>query len=175
MNHCDQCDPATIAAAEEAIRACNPHASMEKTSHAEVEIASLLQVRTWESIDPRLLQTPEQEPHDGHEHDGHEPTGPHTCGVGTLSLRMQAALDLNRLKLWLLFIVKRRSHELMRFKGILHCQNHANAIIVQGVYQWLELRQSQDPAPAESVLVLIGRNLDAAELQREWDNCHARA
>jgi G3E family GTPase len=88
---------------------------------------------------------------------------------------MDVPLDVNRLKLWLLFIVKRRSHELMRFKGILRCQNQARAIIVQGVYQWVELRQGHEAAQVESVLVLIGRNLDAEELRREWEDCRARA
>ncbi|MGE3536804.1 MAG: GTP-binding protein [Candidatus Tectimicrobiota bacterium] len=174
VNHCDQCDTAAIRTAEEAIRTCNPHASMEKTSHANVEITSLLQVRTWESIDPRLLHPQTPAAAATHSHDGHEHNEAHTCGVGTLTLRLETALDLNRLKLWLLFIVKRRSHELMRFKGIVRCQNHAGAVIVQGVYQWLELRLSQEPAPTESVMVLIGRNLDVAELQREWEDCRAR-
>jgi G3E family GTPase len=62
----------------------------------------------------------------------------------------------------------------MRFKGILRCQNQTAAVIVQGVYQWVELRQSHEAAPAESVLVLIGRNLDTEELQREWVECRAR-
>jgi G3E family GTPase len=110
-----------------------------------------------------------------HTHDGHEHTEPHTCGVSTLTLRLDVPLDVNRLKLWLLFIVKRRSHELMRFKGILRCQNQVMAVIVQGVYQWVELLQGHEAAPAESVLVLIGRNLDAEELQREWADCRARA
>jgi G3E family GTPase len=95
--------------------------------------------------------------------------------VSTLTLRLQTPLDVNRLKLWLLFIVKRRSHELMRFKGILRCQNQTAAVIVQGVYQWVELRRGHEAAPEESVLVLIGRNLDVAELQREWADCQARA
>lgn len=180
VNHCDQCDASAIATATAAIRTCNPHATLEQTSHAEVDIASLLHVQTWDSVDPRLLQAQAQhhEPGHEHEHDHHAASAasvPHTCGISTLSLRLDTPLDLNRLKLWLLFIVKRRSHELMRFKGILHCQNHAEAVIVQGVYQWLELRPSQDPAPAESVLVLIGRNMDEAELRREWHDCRARS
>jgi hypothetical protein len=39
----------------------------------------------------------------------------------------------------------------------------------------VELRQGHEAAPAESVLVLIGRHLDAEELQREWADCQARA
>jgi G3E family GTPase len=136
----------------------------------------LLQMRTWETVTPRLMPSHASgDDLSSHTHDGHEHTELHTCGVRTLTLRMDAPLDLNRLKLWLLFIVKRRSHELMRFKGILRCQNQAAAVIVQGVYQWVELRQGQEAAPEESVLVLIGRNLDAEELQREWTDCRARA
>ena len=176
VNHCDQCDAAGLAAAADAMRACNPHATREQTSHARVEIAALLQMRTWETVTPRFVphHAPGGDQSSPHTHDGHEHTEPHTCGVSTITLRLEAPLDLNRLKLWLLFIVKRRSHELMRFKGILRCQNQAAAVIVQGVYQWVELRQGHEAAPAESVLVLIGRNLDAAELQREWADCHAR-
>ncbi len=176
VNHCDQCDAAGLEAAEGAIRSCNPHATMETTSHARVEIPALLQMRTWETVPPRFVphHTSEGDQPLPHTHDGHEHTEPHTCGVSTLTLRMDTPLDLNRLKLWLLFIVKRRSHELMRFKGILRCQNQAAAVIVQGVYQWVELRQGQEVAPEESVLVLIGRNLDGTELQREWADCYAR-
>lgn len=176
VNHCDQCEPAGVAAAQAAIRACNPHASIEQTSHARVEISRLLHTHTWDTVSPRFgsdaASVPAATPHT-HE-DGHEHSEPHTCGVSTLTLRLEVPLDVNRLKLWLLFIVKRRSHELMRFKGILRCHGSEVAVIVQGVYQWLELRPAQQPPPAESVLVLIGRNLDATELQREWAECYAR-
>jgi G3E family GTPase len=160
----------------EAIRACNPYATVETTRHARVEVAPLLHMRTWQTVTPRFVlpHAPGDEQSPPRTHDGHEHIEPHTCGVSSLTLRMQARLDLNWLKLWLLFIVKRRSHELMRFKGILRCHNQAAAVIVQGVYQWVGLRQGHEAAPAESVMVLIGRDLDAAELQREWADCRAR-
>lgn len=177
VNHRDQCDATALAAAESAIQACNQRATRETTSHAQVEIATLLQMQAWDTVTPRWLHQQEAEHHEHHDHtpdDGHVHDAPHTAGVSTLTLRMAEPLDLNRLKLWLLFIVKRRSHELMRFKGILRCQHQALEVIVQGVYQWVELREGLAAAPAESVLVLIGRNLDAADLQREWMDCQAR-
>jgi hypothetical protein len=45
---------------------------------------------------------------------------------------------------------------------------------MQGVYQWLELLVGPGQPPAESIRVMIGRDLDAAELNREWDECRAR-
>ena len=83
-------------------------------------------------------------------------------------------MDLQRLTRWLLRLSKRMSHELMRLKGILNCQSHDQAVVIQGVYQWLEVRQEAGEPPAASALVLIGRHLDAEELRREWAECIAR-
>jgi G3E family GTPase len=177
LNHCDQCDANTLDEAASTISACNRQATLERTTRADIAVHALLQTHTWDTVTWQgrqvLTALPEQQPA-AHAHDEHDHSPSHTCGVGTLTLRMEAPLDLTRLKLWLVFIAKRRSHELMRYKGILRCQQQPEAVIVQGVYQWFELRQSTDAAPEESVLVLIGRHLDAAELQREWTECRAR-
>ena len=83
-------------------------------------------------------------------------------------------MDLHRLTRWLLSLSTRMSHELMRLKGILNCQSHDQAVVIQGVYQWLEVRQEAGEPPAESILVLIGRSIDEEELRREWADCIAR-
>jgi G3E family GTPase len=62
----------------------------------------------------------------------------------------------------------------MRLKGILHCPPHEEAIIAQGVYKWVTLRKDARSAPAESVLVLIGRHLNADAIAREWMECVRR-
>ena len=62
----------------------------------------------------------------------------------------------------------------MRLKGILNCQAHDQAVVIQGVYQWLEVRQEAGEPPATSTLVLIGRHLDEDELRRAWAECIAR-
>ena len=62
----------------------------------------------------------------------------------------------------------------MRLKGILNCQSREQAVVIQGVYQWLEVRQEAGEPPAESVLVLIGRHIDTEEIRREWADCIAR-
>ena len=71
----------------------------------------------------------------------------HTQGVGTLALRAEAPMDLQQLTRWLLSVSTRRSHDLMRLKGILNCQSHAQAVVIQGVYQWLEVRQEAGEPP----------------------------
>ncbi len=178
LNHMDQCTPEALEEAEAALRSCNHEAAIMQSTRANVDVASLLYTRTWEPEAWQLARTePACEPdcdeaHAHHHEHNHGTT--HTSGVGTLTLRLQAPLDVNRLKMWLLFVSKRNSHELMRLKGILRCKGQERAVIVQGVYQWLELQPGPGEAPNESVLVLIGRDLDADELTREWTDCQAR-
>jgi G3E family GTPase len=172
VNHCDQCEGAALAAAEAALHACNPQADVERTTRAAVDVMSLLNKQTWDSA--RLKAAFEHvvpcgdQTHD-HDHEHH-----HTQGVGTLALHAEAPIDLPRLTRWLQSISTRTSHELMRLKGILHCQSHDQAVVIQGVYQWLEMRQGAGEPPTASALVLIGRHLDTAELSREWAECITR-
>jgi G3E family GTPase len=172
VNHCDQCEGHELAAAEAALHACNPHADLERTTRAAVDVGRVLRKQTWDSA--RVKAAFE---HGGvcgdHIHDqAHEHL--HTQGVGTLALRAEAPMDLQRLSSWLQSVSTRTSHELMRLKGILHCQSHDQAVVIQGVYQWLEVRRGAGEPPAASALVLIGRHLDEAELSREWAECIVR-
>jgi G3E family GTPase len=172
VNHCDQCEGDELAAAEASIHACNPHADLERATRAEVDVVRLLNKQTWDSerVKEALAHGVLGCDHD-HDHD-HEHL--HTQGVGTLALRAEVPIDLHRLTRWLLGLSTRKSHELMRLKGILNCQSHDQAVVIQGVYQWLEVRQEAGEPPAESVLVLIGRYMDTEEIRRAWADCIAR-
>jgi G3E family GTPase len=168
VNHCDQCEGDELAAAEAALHACNPHADIERATRAAVDVVRVLRKQTWDSA--RVKAALEHGIVCGdhaHEHR-------HTQGVGTLALRAEAPMDLQRLTRWLLSVSTRRSHELMRLKGILNCQAHDQAVVIQGVYEWLEVRPGAGEPPAASALVLIGRHLDAEELRRAWAECIAR-
>ena len=168
VNHCDQCEGDELAAAEAAIHACNPHADVERATRAEVDVVSLLNKQTWDSARVKAaLENGVVCGDHAHEHI-------HTQGVGTLALRAEAPMDLHRLTQVAAALSTRRSHELMRLKGILHCQSHDQAVVIQGVYQWLEVRPEAGEPPAASALVLIGRHLDEEELSREWADCIAR-
>jgi len=173
LNHCDQCEGNALAAAEAALHACNPHADLERTTRAEVDVVRVLNQQTWDSARVKAALA-NGAWCDAHAHE-HAHAHLHTQGVGTLALRADAPMDLHRLTGWLPDLAKRRSHELMRLKGILHCQSHDQAVVIQGVYQWLEVRLEAGDPPVASVLVLIGRYIDEEEIRREWANCIACA
>jgi G3E family GTPase len=172
VNHCDQCEGDELAAAEAVIHACNQQADIERATRAEVDVVRLLNKQTWDSARVKaVLENGVLYCDHDHEH-GHAHL--HTQGVGTLGLRAEAPMDLHRLTRWLLGVSTCRSHELMRLKGILNCQAHDQAVVIQGVYQWLEVRQEAGEPPAESVLVLIGRHLNEEDLRRAWAACIVR-
>jgi G3E family GTPase len=169
LNHCDQCTHDELAAAEAALHACNQQAGIERTTWAEVEVGRVLNQQTWDSARVKVAL--------GNgvlccDHD-HEHTHLHTQGIGTVALRAEAPMDLPRLIRWLQRVSTSQNHELMRLKGILNCQSQAQAVVIQGVYQWLEVRQQAGELPAASALVMIGRHLDATELRRAWAECIA--
>ena len=173
VNHCDQCEGDELAAAEAALHACNPHADIERATRAAVDVVRVLTqadvgfcagessarargscAATTTMITPMSTSTPR-----GWARWRCAPRPPWICSGSHR---------------WLLSVSTRRSHELMRLKGILNCQSHDQAVVIQGVYQWLEVRQGAGEPPAASALVLIGRHLDAEELRRAWADCIAR-
>lgn len=170
LNHCDQCEGDELATAAATIHACNQQADIEQATRAAVDVVRVLNQQTWDSA---RLQVALANGVLGCDHE-HEHTHLHTQGVGTLALRAEAPMDLQQLTKWLPRLSQRMGHELMRLKGILNCQSHDQAVVIQGVYEWLEVRQKAGAPPATSVLVLIGRNLDAAELSHAWAECIAR-
>ena len=99
----------------------------------------------------------------------------HSSEVDSVVLESDAPLDLHRLKMWLRFIASQRDRDLFRMKGWVHCAQRTEPVLIQAVYQFLELGPGEGRAPDTSRLVLIGRGLDRAELQRGWEAVGGRS
>lgn len=95
----------------------------------------------------------------------------HTPGLRSVSLVAPGPVNVDGLVIWLEFLSKRRSHELMRAKGVVAAASSGGrekGLEIQGVYRWLEVTEASGEPPHESRLVLIGRDLDEAEIRRGW-------
>ena len=154
LNHADA--GADLGAAEQALRRRNGAAPILRTVRAACELEALFGSDSAAGGGWRLMDLEARAEAD------------HTDGVGTVILRATRPLDLHRLKMWIQFLAARRTHELYRVKGLFACLDHPRAVLVQGMYQWLELGPGPEEPPRESVLVLIGRGLDGDEIQRGW-------
>ena len=130
LNHCDQCEGDELAAAEASIHACNPASGHRAGHRAEVDVVRVLSKQTWDSARVKAALENGVLCCD-HDHESRPRSPPHP-GVGTLALRAEAPMDLHRLTRWLLSLSTRMSHELMRLKGILNCQSHDQAVVIQG-------------------------------------------
>ncbi|MEX1023529.1 MAG: GTP-binding protein [Planctomycetota bacterium] len=98
----------------------------------------------------------------------------HTEGAMAIALVSDTPLELHRLKMWLQLIERDPSGTIWRVKGRLACREVSEEVIVQGVYQTLEIGPGKPVPPARSELVVLGRNLDEAALRRGWEHCRAR-
>lgn len=149
LNHLDHAED--VAGAERSIRAVAPLARLERATHADVELSAL-----------------RSEGAGGPERWAFSQVAAHSAGIVTRSFRTERALDLQKLKMFLQFIAARRGWEVLRLKGIFRCQGLERAVVANGVYQWLELTSGAMAPPELSGLVVIGRRLDPAELERGW-------
>jgi G3E family GTPase len=153
LNHADQASTQELAETKRLLGELNALAEVHETRHAEIDPAVL------ESVQQRV-RAPAPEPM--------QAAHVHASGVGSVSLASAMPLDLAALKLWLQFLASRRGHELFRIKGLVRCTGLSEAVVIQGMYEWLEIGPGTGPAPEESRLVLVGRHLDRAECARGW-------
>ncbi len=156
LNHADRVDEATLEAATASLRTLHPELDIQRTVRAEVRPEEVFGQGTRHPT----RESPPQDSAHAHSH-----------GIGAVVLSTRAPLDLHELKIWLQFIAKFKDHEVMRIKGIVRTVQIAAGVVVHGVYQYLEIGPDERPAPEESRLVLIGRNLESGFIKGGWDHC----
>ncbi len=156
LNHIDRCSSEAVEAAEACMRSCNALAPIERASFGQVSAQWVLDSNTTSTRDWKLSEVA---------------AGQHGTDVSTVCLASEQPIGFHELKVWLQFVCARRGPDLMRIKGLLHCRERAEQVVVNGMYDWLELLPGDDPAPDNSRIVFIGRGLDSAELERGWRAC----
>lgn len=162
VGHADRVDSAECSRIVALVRDLNPLADVRSASHGDVPLAWIFDGLGGGSQGAAA-----------HEHIRDiAPVTKHTDGLSSISLRASAPIDLAALRMWLEFLAKRTTSELMRCKGILAGEGGA-VVAVQGVYRWLEIQPVEGDVPTVSGLVLIGRGLDRSEVERGWEAVQA--
>lgn len=152
LNHCDHSSTADIDAAYATIRTLNPFAEIRKTTYADVPEADL-----WDS----MLDTRSWYLDNLHTAHGHS-------DLQTLSMKHERPVSLHTLKMFLQFLSARNANRIVRMKGVFRCEGQRNALVVNGVHQWLEFGPIEMAAPQTSQFVVIGHDLDNSEISRGW-------
>ena len=166
LNKIDLVSADEAARVEARIRSINPMARLHRTDHCTMPVAELLDRGAFDlnrilEIEPDFLGE------DTHEHDD---------AITSVSLRSARPLDPQKFNVWISELLRARGVDILRSKGILDFKNDAKRFVFQGVHMLMEGlpgKPWQDGETRESKFVLIGRDLDEAELRAGFEACLA--
>jgi G3E family GTPase len=188
LNKTDLVTPEELRDVELRIRAINPYARVHRTERCDVPVQSLLGQGAFDlqrilEIEPQFLAG---DHHHGHDHHGdHDHGHDHHNGglkhyhdeeMQSLSLKSDKPLDPEKFLPWINDLVAKEGPKILRCKGILSFKDDPQRFVLQGVHMVLDGDHQRDWKPdekRESRLVFIGRELDAAAIERAFLACIA--
>jgi G3E family GTPase len=170
LNKTDLVSEEELARVERVIRRINPIAPIHYTQRCAIELDKVLDRGAFD-----LSRALELEPHllegDNHDHD-HE----HQIDIHSVSLSTTKPLDADRVTRWLQGLLQEKGQDILRMKGILDVRGRNERLVFQAVHMVMEgdfQRPWKEGEKRFSRIVFIGRNLDAAELERGFAACVA--
>ena len=123
-------------------------------------------------VEPNLVEA-------GHVHDehcGHEPGRGHVhdSGITSISLSARQPMDRERIEAWLTRLFAEQGADILRAKGIIDVAGEDRRLVFQAVHMLLDAdfqRPWTSSDARSSRLVFIGRNLDRAALEADFEAC----
>ena len=161
LNKIDLINPEDLQELEYKIRALNGAARICQTRNADVDIPTVLDLRS-------LAIEAKAQNHSG-DHG-------HTEDISTVSIVMPGGLDGLKVSRWFRELLTEFGPKIMRMKGILNLRNDPDQFVFQGVHLLFEGRPGRRWAPGEerlNRLVFIGRELDRDKITGGFKNCLA--
>lgn len=155
---------ADCAGAEAKLRALNPFAAMHRVDRGRADAAFVLDTH---GFDLERVEIKDSTAH--HDH------GPEA--ITSVSLTTDQPIDAEALERWLTGLLALKGPDILRTKGIIWADGAECRLVIQAVHMLMEgdLTVPWDtPAPHQSRLVFIGRNLDSETLRDGFLSCRAR-
>ena len=189
LNKTDLVSREELAGLERDIRAINPTARLHRMQRGDIALDSILNLGAFDlervtELDPHFLPDHDCDEacdhhhdhdhghhgHDHHHHDDHVAI----AGISSVSLSTDKLINPDKMLPWINQYTQERGPDLLRLKGILAFPNEPKRFVLQAVHMILEgdvQREWREGEPKVSRLVFIGRNLDRAELERDFLAC----
>jgi len=104
-----------------------------------------------------------------------KPDHEHDDEVTSVGITTPGDLDADRLNDWIGNLLRTKGIDIFRMKGILSIKGEPNRFVFQGVHMLFDGRPDRPwgSEPRYNSLIFIGRNLDRAELTKEFEACLA--
>jgi G3E family GTPase len=185
LNKTDLVTPEELHDVESRIRAINPYARVHRAERCDVPIQSLLGQGAFDlqrilAIEPEFLAGDHAHGHHGHNDDHHHHNGGpkhyHDEEMQSLSLKSDKPIDPDKFLPWVNDLVAAEGPKILRCKGIISFKDDPQRFVLQGVHMVLDGDHQRDwkaDEKRESRLVFIGRELDAAAIERGFLACVA--
>ncbi len=166
LNKTDLVSPQELDELESKIRAMNGMAKIYRTQNSELGMDGLLGVQAFDldralEIAPELLNgtTPQ-----------------HDWTVNSFAIVESGELDGEKLNNWLDNLLETKGADIFRMKGILNIAGEEDRFVFQGVHMLLDGKPDRPWKQGETrknELVFIGRNLDQAQMRKDFKQCMA--
>ena len=97
----------------------------------------------------------------------------HDDEVGSIAIERTGDVDPEKLNRWLSRLLSEKGVDIFRTKGFISYEGESRRIVFQGVHMLFTAQPDKEwgNEPRRNQLVFIGRNLDEAEMSREFDKC----
>ncbi len=97
----------------------------------------------------------------------------HDDEVGSFAIERVGDVDPEKLNRWLSRLLSEKGVDIFRTKGFISYAGESRRIVFQGVHMLFTAQPDKEwgNEPRHNQLVFIGRNLDEAEMSREFDKC----
>jgi G3E family GTPase len=164
INKTDLVTPAELDDLERKIRSMNAIAKIHRTQNAIVDLDVILGVGGFD-LSHALMIDPDFLGEEAHQHDE---------SVKSIALVSSTTLDVDKIQAWLSKLLPTQGQNIFRMKGILNIHERDRRFVLQGVHMIMEARFDREwrvDEERKNELVLIGRDLDEAQLRQDFEQC----
>lgn len=165
LNKTDLVEEADLLALDQKIHAMNALAKVYRTCNSAVDMESILGVQAFDlnravEIESSLLKEAQVPKHDD--------------SVGSVAVVEAGAIDGEKLNRWLGHLLQTQGADIFRMKGILNIAGEDQRFVFQGVHMLFDGKPNRlwkENETRKNELVFIGRDLDAMQLQQDFQAC----
>ena len=97
----------------------------------------------------------------------------HDDEVGSIAIERQGNVDPEKLNQWMGTLLAEKGVDIFRTKGFISYPNESRRVVFQGVHMLFTAQPGEawGDQPRCNQLVFIGRNLDEAQMRKDFDQC----
>lgn len=164
LNKTDLVDAEDLNKLEHRLHAMNPYSKIHRTHKSNIDIGHILGINAFD-LDKKLELDPGFLEEEDHNHDD---------DVTSIVMSDERPLDLNKLEAFIGEWLQEHGPDTFRYKGILNIKGVKQRIVFQGIHMLFDSTPDRDWRPDEtrkSEIVIIGRNLDQAWFEEQFNKC----